>query len=406
MFTKTAIPIFLSLLLFSVGNGSGKSPLTPPASSPSQDSSGEIELKKITTKQQFSVRAKQLPKSDPPGPFEVWMEDELQVFFKVGNMQQNGKSGQWRLELDANNTAPAALDVLDIAALENRNLQIRDTGGVNIYLAGVVPAPKAVGGDNNNSGPALCGIVALQRPEIDPPDTNATGRIRLRIQGSESEFECEAEHVDTDVTASFSVHIETLAGSNAYFLVGPLSLVSGKTPHWRLEFKNEGTPAPELGVGTLIDLAGRRIQFRDKNDATVLRGIVPAVTTGIGKNNFNERANLTHPAASQPSPKAHGWVRSRYNAPQGASSFEVRAANLADLNTYDVFIETALGSGVFDKAGSLQLKGNKTKSGVFKRETKNGDALPLGVMTLGELTDREIEIRDGNGNVHLNGTSP
>ncbi|HKB16280.1 MAG TPA: hypothetical protein VKF62_09440, partial [Planctomycetota bacterium] len=91
------------------------------------------------------------------------------------------------------------------------------------------------------------------------------------------------------------------------------------------------------------------------------------------------------PASAPAGTKATGSVQTRYNAPRGASTFEVRASYLSAGSTYSVWIGDGVGG--FVQVGTLA-------KGAYKRQTRNGQALPLGAGTLGDLSGRPIEIRD------------
>lgn len=406
--TQLQISSFLVLSLAFAGGGkgddndAGESSMAPLIASPVAGATGKIEVNKSGTEQEFHVAAKGIAASLSVGPLAVWMEDAGQNFFKVSSMSQLGASDHWLLKLESNSGAPAALGVADVADLTNRKAQVRDAAGIIIFLEGTIPAPEVdAGGGGKSKSPVEFGAVSLQRP-MNPPDSDAMGSVNIKVKGTESEFDVEAEKLDTGANASFSVQVETGVGTNIYFLVGPMTLSGDE---WNLELEGSGSPPVALQVASISDLAGRNLQIIDHNNAVVLQGILPAPTTAIGTGNVNKTASLTI-AANSPSAKANGKIRSKFIAKHGSSELDVRAANLAAGNVYNLFVEDGVGSNVFVNEGAIDIKGKKTLSGRILFATKKGDMLPFGASNISILSNRKIEIRDGGGVAHLKGIVP
>lgn len=165
-----------------------------------------------------------------------------------------------------------------------------------------------------------------------------------------------------------------------------------------VNFKKKGVEAEFEAEGDHLD-----------SDNGAAYGVFMETGVGTGavtQKNSNDHGKLSQPVASQPSPKAKGLVIVKTNAKKGTALFEVNAAKLAPSNTYDLFIETSPGSGIFTNAGSMTVKGNKMLNALYRRDSKKGDALPLGAATVQDLSNRKIEIRDGAGVTHLTGLIP
>jgi hypothetical protein len=106
---------------------------------------------------------------------------------------------------------------------------------------------------------------------------------------------------------------------------------------------------------------------------------------------------------------ASGDVHVKFNNPQGVSSFEIRAKNLAKSANYSLFVEQSPGSGMFQDVGPIASNGKGlggAKNGELLVNTKNGSPLPFGVVTVGDLAGRLVEIRDASGTIHLVGQIP
>jgi hypothetical protein len=104
-----------------------------------------------------------------------------------------------------------------------------------------------------------------------------------------------------------------------------------------------------------------------------------------GLGDFNRKSALSPPVGSTVAPEASGLVRARFNAPQGAASFEVRAHRLPAGPAFSVWIDD--GTGLFVQVGTLA-------KGSFKRDTRKGQSLPLGAATLDAIAGRSIQVRD------------
>jgi len=394
--------------------GPGEASLLPPNGAPDSDGSGKLSLEKGPNEQKFYVRTEDLDGTVPPGPFEVWLEttttSDTFALAGVMSLKPPANKGRWELTLKKEGGgAPTALGVADLADITGREVQVRNAGGATVYLSGTAPEPKADdgggggGGGGNNS--KLKREVALQRP--DPaPDDNAFGKAKLEMKGNEQKFEVEAGNLSTDGASTYTVHIETTPTSDAFFSVGSMILKNAVSGAWELELKATGAAPAALQVASLTELAGRELQIRDGSSATVLHGELPVLSAGVGQGNLNSKSTLFK-ASGSPSENPSGWVRIKFNAPQGWSEFEVEAKKLNTTNGLSVFVEDGLGSNVFVNVGAMTLKGSAPKvSARYRVRTKKGDSLPLGVFSLGELSGRKLELRDGSGAAHLAGAIP
>jgi hypothetical protein len=270
-----------------------------------------------------------------------------------------------------------------------------------VYLTGIIVASNS--GNCAPSTPATKGELALQRP-ANPIDEDAYGHVQVSKKGKEQEFKVDAKNLSSEGT--YNVFLETALGSG---VLNPLAGMSQKGSSGRFELKLEADCAAPaiLGVADLAALEGFAVEIRNGNDEVILRGTVPSLTTGTGQGNFNKKGNLSVPDTNPPSPNAKGRVSVKFNAPKGESEIEVEVESLANGNNYSVWIENGNGSNVLEKVGNISFKGKGKKSkGKFEAETKKGGGLPFGVATVGSLSGRKIEVRDGGDAVHLLGLIP
>ena len=369
--------------------------LFPPVPAPDPDATGQVRVEKDGAEQGFRVRAERVSAASPPGPFEVWLETGVGTgsFFSVGAMSLEAPGlGRWELNLQAVGGAPAPLGVPDLDDVAGRKVQVRDVGGLSLYLQGIVPLIGAGGG---GTGPTTQGEIALQRPEA-APDPDAFGQVELAKRGGEQEFGVDCRNLPAGPGDSFGVYLENAVGSGTFFLVAGMVLDNAPQGRWGLALEAAGAAPAQLGVADLGDLQGRKVEIRDASGAIYLWAVLPGLAQGQGQGNFNGRGILSTPNPA-PSPDGSGFVRIRFNAPHGRSTFEVRTRRLLPGATYSVWIEGASGSGTFAFAGDLS-------NGRLKRDTKRGEPIPLGAATVAALSGRAIHIRDGAGAVHLQGT--
>jgi hypothetical protein len=383
-----------------------ESNLVPPLGAPDADAFGKVEISKDGFEQEFHVRGQNLDTASPPGPFETWLEDGVGsgVYNMVAPMVlTDAAQGRWELKLESNAGAPPGLGVADVADLTGRTVQVRDTGGATVYLTGIVGTLG--GGSCPKQFPALKGEKDLQRP-ASQPDPDAKGRVKMEKKGHEQKFEVKGERLDTAQGSQFDVFLESGVGTGVYNGIGGMSLKHTFKGEWRLELEGDCEAPPILGVDDLSDLVGRRVEIRNKDGNAVLWGTIPQLLTGAGQLNFNHKSNLSPPSVNPPSPKAKGFARSRYIAKKGQSEFEVVVHQLSNGKTYSLWMEDAVGSGVFVKIQDFGMKGKSGKNGRIDIETKKGEALPFGVDTVAGLEDRKIEVRDQQDVVHLTGVAP
>jgi hypothetical protein len=383
-----------------------ESPLVLPFPAPDPDAFGQIRLEKHGVEQKFRVRGENLATQGPLAPFGVWLENGVGsgAFFSLGSMLlESPGNGRWELELEAEGSAPPALGVPDLADVAGRVVQVRAAGG-EVHLTGIVPN-IGTGGGGGPGGPVSEAQVSLQRP-VPAPDPDAFGKVELEKRGTEQEFNVDGRNLPTGPADGFGVLVEDGVGSGVFLTVGAMALKSPSQGRWELNLEHHGAAPPQLGVADLADLAGRRVEVRGASGDVHLWAILPSIGASPGPGSVNHKAALALPAVSPPSPSAKGTVAVKLKASQGNSSFDLKVQKgLAPSPDYVVWIEDAPGSGTFTAAGALEMSASGTK-GRLRRDTKKGEALPLGVGSVLDLSGRAVEVRNGASAVHLAGTIP
>ncbi len=195
-------------------------------------------------------------------------------------------------------------------------------------------------------------------------------------------------------------------GSGSFLTVGAMAIKSPSQGRWELNLEHHGAAPPQLGVADLADLAGRQLEVRGGSGSVYLWAVLPAISSSPSAGSVNQKAALATPAVAPPSPAAKGTVVVKHKASQGNSCFDLKVQKgLVPNPDYVVWIEDAPASGTFTAAGPLQMSASGTK-GRLRRDTKKGEALPLGVGSVLDLSGRAVEVRDGASAVHLVGTIP
>ena len=179
-------------------------------------------------------------------------------------------------------------------------------------------------------------------------------------------------HLEDGVDAGTFTVIGTLGGSGDYFAEG------------------DGSVPPGLGVGSLADLPGRRVQVRDDTGAVVLETVVPAlVAAGKAKGKLALEA-----ADGSPEPDAKLVLKVVFDPRRGALALKGKVKK-GGSGPFALELESAPGSGDFVVVA--ELSGSK-----LKLSTATGAPL-AGAFTLDDLAGRRVRVVTGD-EVVLEGT--
>lgn len=279
-------------------------------------------------------------------------------------------------------------------------------------LAGLVlAAPSAAlakGGDT------LKAETPMTRP-VGAPDTNAAGKIRVEHDTGDNrdKLKVEAQYIDTSLT--FEAWVADGGGTLTFIANMPINGVGEVEVEFDTE---EGLPLP-FSVSEVATLAGRALEVRSGGQ-TYLAGVIPSIgggsgggggggSGGSGGSSSGSKWEIGKAPLMRPSPApdsdASGYVETRKRAKDNHQKFKVEAEHLDPAGSFAVFVEDAVGSGVFANVGAM---GPEDKVGEFELEleTEDGDPLPFGVTSVNDLAGRGVQVRDATDAVLLEGVVP
>jgi hypothetical protein len=238
--------------------------------------------------------------------------------------------------------------------------------------------------------------ISLVRPE-DPPDPNAKGTLRIREKGNGESFEVHVMSVNPN--HALHVWLEDPIDSDTFTDIG--TMPDSGSPKLKIDTK-KGDALP-LGAASISDLIGRKVEIRHDDDV-VLKGVVPP--WDLSKHPKKATLIITPPDGA-PAPDMSAKLSLRAKDDKGQERIELKAKHVpwdSDLHL-KVFVEDGVGSGVFVDSGDVDKKGGH--EGHWKRDTKQGQALPAGANFDSELAGRLIEVRRASDDVvFLRGTIP
>ena len=129
---------------------------------------------------------------------------------------------------------------------------------------------------------------------------------------------------------------------------------------------------------------------------------IPTLAANPSVFSFHAKTPMQRPPIAAPSPNATGSITVSYSGSSGRSLLDVRIANMTKGQTYGLWLSdggTNFASGAFE----LLANGAAAK---FRRDTQNGDPLPIQVSSVADLTGRVFQVQDAFGIVHLQGVFP
>ena len=271
-------------------------------------------------------------------------------------------------------------------------------GAVVVVFTAFSPTVDAKSNDQKAESP-------LSRPP-GAPDGDAKGRVKVEHDADKNrdKMDVEAENIDTSLT--FELWVEDAGGALQFVANMPVS-GPGEV---EVEFDtDEDLPLP-FGANQVKDLAGRGLEVR-VGSATYLVGTVPDVgaggsgggSGGGGGDWIKVKSSLVRPAGA-PDPNAKGYVELRRRDKDARQRFKVEAEHVDPSVGFSVWLEDAVGSGVLASVGAMVQ--DDIDEVELELDTGDGAQLPFGVADVDLLTGREVEVRDGAGQVYLRGVVP
>lgn len=249
-----------------------------------------------------------------------------------------------------------------------------------LLLALALPASAAAAGQK----------VTTPLLRVADPSGSARGSVQLKLQGDGASLTVRVQKLPADVPAPLGVFLEDAPDLGDFTQVAAIDgLAKGAG---KVVLASPDGPPEALGVGSLDELAGRRLQVRDANGSPLLDALLAGLQPFAGTKLV---AQLTPPPGA-PAPAASAKLTGKPSPAKGSERFRLKAKKLPPGAAATVFIEDAPGSGVLQAAGELE-------AGLFQRDTAAGDRLPLDVAAQASLVGRAVEVRDGDV-VLLSGT--
>jgi hypothetical protein len=228
----------------------------------------------------------------------------------------------------------------------------------------------------------------LTRPATGALASGASGTLTIQTKGAKASLKLVLKNMPAD--GIYSVWLEDGVGAGTYTSVATIQVATGRGS---VTISAEGQIPPELGVTDLADLVGRRAEVRDASGAVVLGLAIPSF---LPLPTVKRKGTLTPVAAGS---KASAAVKIAHSGGKSTDKFSVKAKKVDKGIPLRVWLETAVGSGTFADAGAMLVKGK------YRRDTKKGDPLPLGVTSVTHLSGRKIQVRNGS-EVLLSGVIP
>jgi len=232
--------------------------------------------------------------------------------------------------------------------------------------------------------PAVAGQkVTTPLLRVADPTGTARGSVQVKLKGQGSSVIVRVAKVESDVVTPLGVFLEDAPGGGDFTQIAAIEALAKGAGKIVLA-SSDGPPA-ELGVATLDDLAGRRLEVRDANGAALLDAVLPGLQPFVGTKLV---AKLLPPEGA-PAPAASATLNGKPTAAKGSERFRIKAKKLPAGAAATLFIEDAPGSETFLPAGDLD-------GAQYLRDTALGDRLPLEVPAHADLVGRAIEVRDGD----------
>jgi hypothetical protein len=228
---------------------------------------------------------------------------------------------------------------------------------------------------------------AHERSNLSPPggDGEARGEVRLDDQ----ELRVRAE----DLPGGADVTLRIEGGDGA--LVDVLATETDGDGKLDLRLR-PGSGLPEA-LGSLADLAGRRVEIAGEDGTVLLEGRAPGDSD---RNELGVGRSALAPPAGASLPEASGRVRVKAQA--GRQQIEVKVRGLEEDTVYTVCIVSP--DGAVETLGQITTTGGGT--GALKVDTDDGGALPFGATGVGALAGFAVRVKAEDGTVVLEGTVP
>jgi hypothetical protein len=222
----------------------------------------------------------------------------------------------------------------------------------------------------------------------ESPDPDAKGYVETRTDGGRDRLKVEAEHLTPGDVVSLSID----DGAGGTIDLGTREVSSFGEAEYEFDTR-EGAPLPG-GAASVSELSGRTVTVRTASGDPMLTGGVPGGAASAASGQVKAKVGS--------SDDANGKLRLRERK-NGRCDLRIRLRGLAASTDYEIWVETAAGSGTYERAFAFTTD----RRGRFKltQKTKDGDAL-LGADCASDLAGRAFEIRALTGETVLDGAFP
>lgn len=232
-------------------------------------------------------------------------------------------------------------------------------------------------------------------------DLDAHGEIRIESRPDRERFKIEVEHL----TAGRSVVAVVIDGSGNEASLGARAAGLTGEVEWSLNTAN-GDTLP-FGVGSVADLVGFEVEVRDAADASIsiVCGTIGDLPLSAGDDSHVDSegregvARVNAPVGSE----AHVKIKHR-TGDEARDEFEAEVEHMVSGDVVDVWLENPASLGTFSLVGSMTVGGEG--EGRLEISTQDGDTLPFGVTSAGDLAGLHVEFRTPGGVVLFAGLVP
>lgn len=234
--------------------------------------------------------------------------------------------------------------------------------------------------------PYIPGKVLNARAFVRPTDGDETlsARLSVSVKKGVQTFSIETDGLAAGAkpgdgakaaTGPFGVFLEDGVGAATYTQIGTLDGSGAFT------VTGTGTVPPELGVASLADVVGRRVQIRDGAGETLLETVVPEL---LKAKKDATKAKLE--PASVDYPKAKLTLKATFDPKTGALALKAKVKNAGD-GPFVFEIETAADSGEYEEFARIEAS---------KLTFSTGSGAPLGgALDVADLAGRRVRVWSG-----------
>ena len=189
--------------------------------------------------------------------------------------------GKGQLKLDSSHGDPIPFGAGDLVALVGLEIEVRESDGGRLVLAGAVcePAVLDIETDDDDREEVKGCTIALEVPDA-APIANAEGETVIEVAGDEG-AELEVEIVIDIPGAAYEVTLTDPAPRGTTVSLG--TAVTDCRGEAEVEVKDADGSAIPFGKRSVLELGGFLVSVKDESGALVLHGVVPDLDCADGK---------------------------------------------------------------------------------------------------------------------------